>query len=442
MLFKFLKYVQPTHYFSLKRNDGTSIFPIASELPEVVLQQLQEDNNYSSEMATAYDLSFQVVLKGYTGDAPTYRDVERLPVKDEYRFLRKNFHPIWVLYVLLLRVCSFHNPFTELGGFLRTRKVRRVPYTASPLKNDSWENFNATLTAQNPLVTVVIPTLNRYKYLAQVLRDFEVQSYTNFEIVVVDQSQPFNPDFYAPFKLHLNVVRQEEPALWLARNTAIEQAKGEIIALSEDDVRIPKDWIETHLKCLDYFQADISAGVFFPEGEKIPQNRSFFSIASQFATGNAMLHKDVFRKVNLFDRQFEKQRMGDGEFGLRCYLQGLKSISNPLAYCEDIKAEVGGLRQMGSWDAFRTKKLFAPRPIPSVLYLYRRYFGNRRAVLALLKSVPPSIIPYRFKRNKMLLLLGIFVSVFLLPLISIQVFISWRKATKKIDEGPLIRSLD
>ncbi|QIE60635.1 glycosyltransferase family 2 protein [Rasiella rasia] len=442
MLFKFLKYVQPTHYFSLKRNDGTSIFPIASELPEVVLQQLQEDNNYSSKMATAYDLSFQAVLKGYTGDAPTYRAVERLPVKDEYRFLRKNFHPIWVLYVLLLRVCSFHNPFTELGGFLRTRKVRRVPYTATPLKNDSWENFNASLTAQNPLVTVVIPTLNRYKYLAQVLRDFEVQSYTNFEIVVVDQSQPFNPDFYAPFKLHINVVRQEEPALWLARNTAIEQAKGEIIALSEDDVRIPKYWIETHLKCLDYFQADISAGVFFPEGEKIPQNRSFFSIASQFATGNAMLYKDVFRKVKLFDRQFEKQRMGDGEFGLRCYLQSLKSISNPLAYCEDIKAEVGGLRQMGSWDAFRTKKLFAPRPIPSVLYLYRRYYGNRSAVLALLKSVPPSIIPYRFKRNKMLLLLGIFVSVFLLPLISIQVFISWRKATKKIVEGPLIRSLD
>ncbi len=125
-----------------------------------------------------------------------------------------------------------------------------------------------------------------------------------------------------------------------------------------------------------------------------------------------------------------------------CYVNGYKNISNPKASRIHLKVGTGGLRQMGSWDAFRTNKIFAPRPIPSVLYFFRSYFGNKRAVYALLKSVPPSIIPYRFKTNRKLLLLGIFVSIFLMPIICIQVLISWRKASKKLHEGPLIQTLD
>lgn len=133
--------------------------------------------------------------------------------------------------------------------------------------------------------------------------------------------------------------------------------------------------------------------------------------------------------------------MGDGEFGLRCYLEGFKSVSNPFAYCLDVKAPVGGLRQMGSWDAFRTKKWFAPRPIPSVLYLFRKYYGRKRALLALLKTVPPSIVPYQFKRNKPLLLLGSLFSLLLLPLVLFQVWKSWSLASKKLKEGARIDGL-
>ena len=267
------------------------------------------------------------------------------------------------------------------------------------------------------------------------------QTYKNFEIIVVDQSEPFQKDFCSSYKLTINHIHQKEKALWLARNTAIEEAKGEIIALSEDDVRIEPNRLENHLKSLDFFNAQISAGVFFPEGSSIPKERSFFCVASQFATGNAMLYKNVFKQIGLFDRQFEKQRMGDGEFGLRAYLHGIKSISTPFASCIDVKAPSGGLRQMGSWDAFRPKKWFSPRPIPSVLYLFRKYYGTKKSILVLLKTVPPSIIPYRFKKNKKMLLLGIIFSVFLFPIIMLQVGISWNKASKKLAEGDLISEL-
>ncbi|MFT5841106.1 MAG: glycosyltransferase involved in cell wall biosynthesis, partial [Flavobacteriales bacterium] len=274
-----------------------------------------------------------------------------------------------------------------------------------------------------------------------VLEDLEQQDYKNFEVIVVDQSDPFNGLFYNDFELDIRLIKQEEKALWLARNTAIRHAKGDIIALSEDDVRIQSNWLSEHLKCLDYFNAQVSAGVFYPEGQQLPKERSFFAVASQFATGNAVFYRSICATVGLFDRQFEKQRMGDGEFGLRLYLADIKSISNPRASCIDVKAREGGLREMGSWDAFRPSSFFAPRPIPSVLYFFRRYFGDAPALLALLRMVPLSISPYQFKKNKPLLMLGVLVSVLLLPLVIYQVFKSWHLASKKIKLGPLIEQL-
>src|SRR5690606_28015524 len=127
------------------------------------------------------------------------------------------------------------------------------------------------LLEQAPLVSVVIPTLNRYAYLKEVLQDFEKQDYPYFEVLVVDQSEPFQPDFYKQFDLRLHVIQQEEKALWLARNTAIKEAQGDLVALSEDDVRIAPNWISSHLQCLDFFKAQVSAGVFYPEGQELPK---------------------------------------------------------------------------------------------------------------------------------------------------------------------------
>jgi len=441
MLFQFLKYLQPTHYFRLFQTSGASVFPQVEALPELVLEQLLYDEGYESEHARDYDLSWQAIQNGYVGNVETYTQFEILPLADEYRFIRKQFHPVWVFYVLFCRLCTFHNPFKEIQAWVVTAKTKRVA-SVTALTNEAWNHYKSQLLEQAPLVSVVIPTLNRYDYLKDVLQDFEKQDYPHFEVLVVDQSEPFQPHFYKQFPLHIRVIRQEEKALWLARNTAIKEAQGDLIALSEDDVRIPNNWISNHLRCLDFFKAQVSAGVFYPEGQEIPKARSFFAVASQFATGNAMLYKEVFYRVGLFDRQFEKQRMGDGEFGLRVYLEGMLSVSNPYASCIDVKAGTGGLRELGSWDAFRPSNFFAPRPIPSVLYYYRTYYGDRAARWALLRTIPTSLIPYQFKKNKGMLVLGLFLSILLLPLVLYQVLKSWNLASKKIKEGALIEKLE
>ena len=442
MHFSFLRYLQPTRYFQLYRKDGSSIFPIVEKLPQEIRAKLEPESLFISQKAREYDLSWQAINKGYIGNAETYSCFDKVPILDEYRFLRRYFHPVWVFYVLLVRILSFKNPFREISAWKKSYGTKRSNYFKKPLDYPDWRTFQSSLIKEQPLVSVIIPTLNRYKYLKDVLSDFEKQTYKNFEIIIIDQSQPFQKDFCNDFKLKIKHVYQEEPALWLARNTAIKKSSGNLIALSEDDVRIEPDWLKYHLKCLDFYKTDISAGVFYPEGSSIPEERSFFCIASQFATGNAMLYKEVFKEIGLFDRQFEKQRMGDGEFGLRAYLNGFKSVSNPYASCIDVKAGTGGLREMGSWDGFRPKKWFGPRPVPSVLYQFRKYYGTQATIFAILRFIPPSIIPYQFKRNKIAMALGFVLSIFLSPLVIFQVFKSWRLASIKLKEGPMIERLD
>ncbi|MGE4347071.1 MAG: hypothetical protein AB7D46_06620 [Flavobacteriaceae bacterium] len=55
--------------------------------------------------------------------------------------------------------------------------------------------------------------------------------------------------------------------------------------------------------------------------------------------------------------------------------------------------------------------------------------------------IAPSIIPYQFKRNRVLKLLSIFLLPVLLPLLVYQVYKSWKLANEKIMQGSLIEFL-
>jgi hypothetical protein len=126
---------------------------------------------------------------------------------------------------------------------------------------------------------------------------------------------------------------------------------------------------------------------------------------------------------------------------LRAYLAGYTNVSNPEAKRLHLKVGEGGLREMGSWDGYRPKKWWKPRPIPSVLYLYRKYFGNRTAIKTLLVNIPPSLIPYKFKSNRLLALTGFMMTLVIFPLILFQVFSSWRLSGKKLKQGPYVEYL-
>lgn len=437
MIFNHLKYIKPIWYYNLKPKRDYGYFPTEEQLHEAGVL-LQKDERYKSPIAQIRDMSWTAFQSGFICDTQQSGiDIwqnQTFPLEDEYRFLRKNIHQAWVMYILLIRIMTFNNPFKEIYGYLKTRKIKRVDYSKQVIQPVGYDHFESQLVASNPMVSVIIPTLNRYVYLKDVLTDLEKQTYKNFEVIIVDQTDDFNPKFYESWNLDIKFWYQEEKALWKARNEAIQSAAGTYILMSEDDIRVPENLIENHLKAVDFFKADASCGVFFPEGSSIPKERNYFKYGEQFATGNALLKKELFANVGLFDRQFEKQRMGDGEFGLRLYINGFKLISNPLAYCIDVKAPKGGLRIAGgSWDAWRPKNFFGPRPVPSVLYFSRKYFGNKLTVFYIFQAVLPSLVPYKFKKNRYLKIIAFIMLPFLLPLAVFQVLKSWRLADVKLN---------
>ncbi len=442
----FHQYLSPTWYFHLTPQGDIPYFVDWDRMDETARALVDFDEGYSSREVAKWDAAWQAWHRGLivTDPAKTLAsDGIRPSLQDEYRFVRKYFHPLWSWYVLGLRLLPGHNPVRELRAFWSQRRVKRVNLYDRMFPHDqAWQAFDSPLLREEPLVTVVIPTLNRYPYLEDVLHDLEKQTYRNFEVIVVDQSEPFQPDFYSAFNLDLQVIRQEEKALCLARNNAIRLGRGNFFLLFDDDSRVEQDWIANHIKCLDYFNADISAGVSISlVGGKVPTHYSYFRWSDQLDTGNVLVTRQVFETVGLLDQQFERQRQEDAEFGLRAYLAGFRNVSNPYAGRLHLKVGTGGLRQMGSWDGFRPKSWLAPRPVPSVLYLCRKYFGDRAARYLLLKGVPPSLISYRYKRSPLVLLLGLPLTLLLLPLVVWQVWQSWRISSDILRQGAKIPTL-
>lgn len=417
------------------------------KIPDKYENVVFPDSRFTSKSAIDLDAGFQawnrgVMLKSENISAEKLDNKESINTKDEYIFIRKYYKRHRVYYYLIKNLLSFHNPFKELNAFFSTRKIERAELIKPHLEYEDYGEFDSQLVKNYPKVSVIIPTLNRYEYLRDVLRDLEQQDYKNFEVVIADQTDDPDKEFYSEFALDLKLIFQKDKGQWLARNEAARKCKGDFFLFFDDDSRVNKDWIREHLKGLDYFNADISAGVSLSTvGDKVPENYSFFRWADQFDSGNAMVKRKVFEKTGMFDRQFDKMRMGDGEFGLRAYLGGFMSISHPYAKRIHLKVGSGGLRQMGSWDAFRPKNFFSPRPIPSVLYLYRKYYPADFVRNAVLIGILPSLIPYKWKGKKYLYPLGVLLAVFFLPVLLIQLRISWKRSTEMLKEGDRIEWL-
>ncbi len=441
-MFDFLKYIQPLWYYRVAFDAANCV--VFDNLFNQGVVKIAKDNAYSSDEAMIMDRVYRALQMGVIpqGNVSLKKNVSIKTIfhrDDNYIFVAKYFGKAKLIYVLFLRILCFNNPILEFYGFVKALKILKIDITLGHFEHEDFETFKSDIIQTKPLVTVVIPTLNRYEYLKDVLKDLEAQDYQNFEVIICDQTDVIPETFYIGWNLNIELIKQEEKALWLARNKCINQTNGEYILLFDDDSRVESNWITNHLKCLDYFNVKISAGVTNTlVGHGLAKKESYFHLSDVFDTGNSMVHIDVFKQMGLFDRQFEKMRMGDGEFGLRAILGGFLIVSNPYAMRVHLKVETGGLRQMGSWDAMRPKSLFAPRPVPSVLYLARKYFGNMSAKFYILQNIPFSFIPYKYKKSRALKLAFIFMIPILSPLLFAVVIKSWIKSTKMLKQGDKI----
>ncbi len=102
-----------------------------------------------------------------------------------------------------------------------------------------------TFSAPFPSVTVAVCTRDRAADLAQCLEALTALDYDPLEVLVVDNA----PKTDATARLvadqfpHFRYVREPRPGLDWARNRAILEARGEIIAYTDDDVIVDRGWV-------------------------------------------------------------------------------------------------------------------------------------------------------------------------------------------------------
>ncbi len=440
-MFESLNFIKPLWYFHLDCGKNV-IWPDSKHIVSPHLL----DSRYEAIQSATSEASYVALMNGHIQDNQDKRYLPKNIVKykhspyDEFLFLRKFFNPFWSIGYLIYRIASFKSIFKSVIAFFRTIFIKRVD-----LNNISY--FKTNLRLKNSIkflenktkVRIIIPTYNRYNVLYNLLKDLENQVFSEFRVTIIDQSEKFDKDFYNSFKIKIDLVRQKIPGLWKARNNAIKDATEEIIALLDDDSRIRKDWLIKHLNCLNYYNTEISAGVSLSKlGAKIPFNYKFYRISDQIDTGNVVLNRRVFKILGLFDEQFEGMRMGDAEFGLRAYINGITAISNPESSRVHLKSYQGGLRKIGSWDAFRPTSFLKPRPIPSVLYYARKNFGNYNTFIYLLINLPLSLSKYSKKTDYIFTFISFLLFLIIFPLILFQTLNSWVLSSKILYEGSKI----
>jgi glycosyltransferase involved in cell wall biosynthesis len=95
-----------------------------------------------------------------------------------------------------------------------------------------------------PLVSVVLTVFDGERYLAESIRSVLCQTYTNFELIVVDDgSSDGSADVAASFGGALRLIRQANAGHGAALNRGIAVARGAVLAFQDaDDL-----WIETKL---------------------------------------------------------------------------------------------------------------------------------------------------------------------------------------------------
>lgn len=196
---------------------------------------------------------------------------------------------------------------------------------------------------RTPLVSVVIPTYNRAGLVCRAIDNVFQQTYTNFELIIVDDGSKDETLLkLRAYGTRIRVIAQENVGPAVARNRGAAAARGEIIAFQDSDDLWEPTKLERQLAALERAGksvpcclSNVLIGVYhgktvtsFDDSLLYPLHEEgiWLNVAEVLATRfvlfnqAAAIRKEAFEKAGGFDAQLKY--LEDYDLPLRLALQG------------------------------------------------------------------------------------------------------------------------
>ena len=174
----------------------------------------------------------------------------------------------------------------------------------------------------NNKISVIIPVYNVASYLEKCVKSVIAQSYTDLEIILVDDGSNDGSseicDELKEIDSRIVVIHQENQGLSVARNTGLDRATGEWIAFLDSDDWIEKEAYEVLLSLAENYKADItsclSRVVYSGEAEKETNDSGDIFDYDSLESIISELRKKERLRVEVWNKIWRRQLIGDVRF--------------------------------------------------------------------------------------------------------------------------------
>ena len=179
-------------------------------------------------------------------------------------------------------------------------------------------------------ISVIVPVYNVEQYLERCVDSIINQTYTNLEIILVNDGSTDNSgklcDELAKKDERIRVIHKENGGLSDARNRGIDEAKSELVGFIDSDDYIDSDMYEVLLENLNDTDADLSMCALYDVYNNTPEeqvtNKEIWELSSEQAIKMVMEAKilsvtavnKLYRKSLFSDLKFEVGKIAEDAF--------------------------------------------------------------------------------------------------------------------------------